>query len=145
MNYLDYDQYFDTKISRTYGIKKFGLITGVVLFLIGISEIVVSVVDLLKTNFNQDGAQQNKASVYTWDENPFWPTYGKGLWVGIFVSKFIIFDFCCLIAKIFKNFRKVVATGILGILSAFEHTITSVIFDYLKYIFQIYAKTYLWN
>ncbi len=86
MSYLDYDQYFDTKISRSYGITKFGLITGILIFFIGITDVAISLVDLFITNYNQDGNQQNKAFVYTWDENPFWPTYGKGLWVGIFVS-----------------------------------------------------------
>ena len=25
---------------------------------------------------------------FIWTENPFWPSYGKGVWVGLIVSRF---------------------------------------------------------
>ena len=86
MSYLDYDEYFETKISRSYGNTYFGLFTGFAIFFIGFADVVVTLIDLFKTNYNQNGAQTNNLYVYTWDENPLWSTYGKGLWVGIFVS-----------------------------------------------------------
>lgn len=35
MPHLDYDNYYDTKISRSYGASKFGLTSAIVIFIIG--------------------------------------------------------------------------------------------------------------
>ena len=40
-----------------------------------------------------------------WTANPFWPTYGKGVWVGLFVSRFF-YKILFLIKKLFKLILK---------------------------------------
>lgn len=83
MSYLDYDQYYDTKTSRYYGNLKFGIVTGTIISLIGLADIIITLIDLFVTNYNQAA---NPEFIYTFDENPLWSTYGKGFWVGIIVS-----------------------------------------------------------
>jgi len=99
----DYDEYYDTKVSRPYGNSKAGCLFGITLFLLGLAMIGITVADLVTANYNQMSTS-SFAYTYVWDENPFWPSYGKGFWVGLIVC----------------------AAGFLGIASSLEHTITSV-------------------
>jgi hypothetical protein len=82
----DYDEYYDTKVSRPYARSNVGLIIGVALAFVGIADIVMTVVDLYVSQYNRGQTETNPDRVYTWDENPFWPSYGKGFWVGLIVS-----------------------------------------------------------
>jgi hypothetical protein len=82
----DYDEYYNTKVSRPYGRSCVGYLLGGAMIFISIVEIAFTIADLFHSNFNQNMQQQNIDYVYTWDENPIWPTYGKGLWVGLIVS-----------------------------------------------------------
>ena len=86
MTHLDYDTYYDTKISRTYATSKLGYTAGSFIVFTGCANIALTIADLFLTNYNQDGRQTATDSVYTWDENPIWPTYGKGFWVGLIVK-----------------------------------------------------------
>jgi len=70
---------------------------------LGLAMIGITIADLCAANYNQLSTS-SFASTYVWDENPFWPSYGKGFWVGLIV----------------------VATGFLGVCSSCEHTITSI-------------------
>ena len=81
----DYDEVYDTKVSRPYGNSKLGFIVGPIFILLGIVAIICTIVELYKGVYNQDKAQRNNQFVFTWDENPFWPSYGKGFWVGLIV------------------------------------------------------------
>ena len=90
MTHLDYDTYYDTKISRTYAKSKLGYIAGFFILFTGCVNIVLTIADLFLTNYNQEGRQTASDYVYTWDENPIWPTYGKGFWVGLIVKLFFI-------------------------------------------------------
>jgi hypothetical protein len=82
----DYDDYYDTRVSRPYGLSRAGVLFGLVIIFIGVADIVITIVDMYVTNFNQGQSQTVLTSVYTWDENPFWPSYGKGFWVGLVVN-----------------------------------------------------------
>ena len=93
----DYDEYYDTKVSRSYGNSKMGLILGVPLIIIGLLDIAFTLTDLFVSNYNQAGTQRNPVLVYTWDENPFWPTYAKGFWVGLIVSRIRQKSLCLLL------------------------------------------------
>ncbi|CAF0972530.1 unnamed protein product [Rotaria sp. Silwood1] len=78
-------------------------ILGIILFLIGLTSLILSVIDLF----------QGKPSVYNYNEsqgglkieNPLWPSSGKGFWVGLVLM----------------------AAGLVGILSSREGTRTSII------------------
>ena len=82
----DYDEYYDTKVSRPYQSSRIGMVFGVIFIILGLIDLILTVIDLYITNFNIGQSQRNANLVYTWDENPFWPTYGKGFWVGLLVS-----------------------------------------------------------
>ena len=81
----DYDEYYDTKVSRSYASSVIGHIFGSILIFLGLCSIVITLVDMYLSNYNQLQSQTDNTKVYTWDENPFWPTYGKGFWVGLIV------------------------------------------------------------
>jgi len=70
---------------------------------LGMAMVGITLADMFASNYNQLSTS-SAASTYVWDENPFWPSYGKGFWVGLIVM----------------------ATGILGCVSSTEHTITSI-------------------
>jgi hypothetical protein len=82
----DYDEYYDTKVSRPYARSKLGFAMGSLIIFIGLAELIISIVDMYVSQYNYGQAQSNFAFVYTWDENPFWPSYAKGFWVGLIVS-----------------------------------------------------------
>jgi len=100
----DYDEYFDTKVSRPYGNSKVGGVLGTLLGFIGLVELAITIADMFHGPFTKDKTQTDANYVYTWDENPFWPSYGKGFWVGL-----ILFT-----------------TGLIGCVSACEHTLASI-------------------
>jgi len=100
----DYDEYYDTKVSRPYGNSKVGGVLGFLLVLVGLAQIGITIADMFRGPFTQDRTQTNSDFVYTWDENPFWPSYGKGFWVGL-----VLF-----------------VTGLLGCVSSCEHTLPSI-------------------
>jgi hypothetical protein len=83
----DYDENYDTKISRLYGRSHIGWSFGSLVTLIGVFDIVVSIVEMYTSQFNFGQSQKDPSMVYTWDENPFWPSYGKGFWVGLIVNE----------------------------------------------------------
>jgi len=101
---LDYDEYYDTVVNRSYGYTKLAALIGLSLVLVGCADIAITIVDMYVSNYNQGGTAGSNY-VYTWDENPFWPTYGKGFWVGLVV----------------------LAAGLLGLVSTLETTITSIL------------------
>ena len=78
----EYDDYYDTRADSRYSGSLIGLLGGIVLILCGLAIIVFSVVDLNIGVYNQN---RLAAGSLVWTENPFWPTYGKGLWVGSLV------------------------------------------------------------
>ena len=82
----DYDEYYDTKVSRPFARSKLGFAFGSLIILIGIADIVMSICDLYLAAYNFGGNQPNPGLVFTWQENPFWPSYAKGFWVGLVVS-----------------------------------------------------------
>jgi len=100
----DYDEYYDTKVSRPYGKSKLGCLLGCIMVFIGAAELSVTIADMFVSEYNLNYAQSSAAFVYTWDENPFWPTYGKGFWVGLVLM----------------------VTGLLGVVSSCEHTLASI-------------------
>jgi len=100
----DYDNYFDTKVSRPYGGSKVGGIMGFLFAFLGLAELALTIADMFTGPFTQNRTQTNVGYVYTWDENPFWPSYGKGFWVGL-----VLFT-----------------TGLIGCVSSCEHTLTSI-------------------
>jgi hypothetical protein len=73
-------------VSHTYGNGKIGFIFGPLLIFLGLVGIGITVADLYRGVFNQDMTQTKVQFVFSWDENPIWPTYGKGFWVGLIVS-----------------------------------------------------------
>jgi hypothetical protein len=83
---MDYDEEYDTKVSRTYGNGKIGFIFGPLMIFLGAVGIAITVADLYRGVFNRNLTQGDIKFVFTWDENPIWPTYGKGFWVGLIVS-----------------------------------------------------------
>ena len=88
----DYDEKYDTKISRLYGRSRAGFAFGSIVMLIGAIDIIISICEMYTTQFNLGQVQTDTSLVYTWDENPFWPSYGKGFWVGLIVCGYFIFD-----------------------------------------------------
>lgn len=90
----DYDERYDTRVSRPYGNSKIGFIFGSLFLLIGAVAIVVTIIDLFRGVYNQNTRQPLNDFVYTWDENPIWPSYGKGFWIGLIVFNiFTLFNF----------------------------------------------------
>jgi hypothetical protein len=82
----DYDEYYDTRVSRPFARSKIGLLFGLAILFVGLLDIILTIVDLYVSIYNFGQTQTNNDLVYAWDENPIWPTYGKGFWVGLIVS-----------------------------------------------------------
>ncbi len=97
----EYDDFYDTRADSRYSDSLIGLIGGLALIICGICLIVFSIIDLDFGVYNE--AQQSATSM-VWTENPFWPTYGKGIWVGLVM----------------------IAAGVLGIFAHCENTLTAV-------------------
>lgn len=74
----EYDSYYDTRASSRYAWSRLGLITGFILFWLGVILIGLGVADMDYGiyNLNKAAAANNNL---IWTPNPFWPTYGKGL------------------------------------------------------------------
>lgn len=75
--YYEYDPYYDTRASSRYAWSHIGLVTGLILFVIGVVLIGLGAADMDYGIYNL-----NKAAAFNnnliWTPNPFWPTYGKG-------------------------------------------------------------------
>jgi hypothetical protein len=100
----EYDREYDTRTNSRYGDLLIGLVAGLLFILLGLASIILTIYDLDRGIYN-DNRQAAVADTLTLTENPFWPTYGKGFWVGLLM----------------------IATGIFGIMSQAEETWTSVI------------------
>lgn len=72
-----FDPYYETKINPRWGRLPIGSVFGYILIFLGLLSFTFCVVDLAQ------GVPPVLESV--WQENPFWPTLGKGLWVGALV------------------------------------------------------------
>lgn len=79
----DYDEIYETRVSRPYARSKLGYMLGPVLICIGVVALVMTITDLYRGIYNLNN---DPNFVYVWDENPIWPAYGKGFWVGLIVS-----------------------------------------------------------
>lgn len=86
----EYDPFYDTRTNSSYGSSYYGLIGGILISLVGSFLVALTLVDLEwgVYNGNKIISQNN---VLLWTENPIWPTYGKGIWVGSLVIFSIIF------------------------------------------------------
>ena len=84
----DFDEVYYTKLNSAYSDKKLGFIFGPLFLFLGLISIIVTIVELFRGIYNQDLKQNNNEFIYTWDENPFWPSYAKGFWVGLIVRDF---------------------------------------------------------
>ena len=82
----DYDEIYETRVSRPYGRSKVGFMFGPILICLGVISLVMTITDLYRGVYT---LAQVPNLTYTWDENPIWPSYGKGFWVGLIVSLFI--------------------------------------------------------
>jgi len=91
-----YDPYYEIKVMLSWGRSAVGTVFGVLLFFIGVMMLTFTIADL------SAGVTPELGSA--WQENSIWPTIGKGIWVGAIL----------------------IATGILGIMSKRERTITSI-------------------
>jgi len=87
-----YDPYYETKVNTRWGRIPIGSVMGSLLVLIGFAAIAFTLSDLC------GGMSVINGSV--WQENAYWPTIGKGLWVGAIM----------------------IATGIIGFISYCERT-----------------------
>jgi hypothetical protein len=67
----DYDEIFETRVSRPYGRSKVGYMFGPVLICIGVVALVMTITDLYRGVYNLN---TDSDFVYVWDENPIWPT-----------------------------------------------------------------------
>lgn len=83
---FEFDPIYDTRTDKHYGFSRIGLI-GILKIILGIALIGLCIGDM------NDGAYRSVnffgGRVLTWSENPWWPTYGKGIWVGLMVRIFI--------------------------------------------------------
>ena len=94
---------------------------GVYFIIFGLSIVVFTIVDLSL------GVSSTNSS--SWQENSIWPTIGKGIWVGIIVSNCSAYIDMIHIYEIFKKIsivKKLIATGIVGIIAVGERTQVSV-------------------
>ena len=73
-----FDPYYETKVNPKWSNSKIGSFLGSLLTVIGAAMVIFSIVDLSR------GVSSNNGSA--WQENSIWPTIGKGIWVGAFVS-----------------------------------------------------------
>ena len=76
-----FDPYYETKVNSKWGNSRIGSVFGGGFIFIGISMLIFSIIDLARGNSSYNGS--------SWQENSIWPTIGKGIWVGAFVSKYI--------------------------------------------------------
>lgn len=79
---FEFDPIYDTRTAVYFGHSRIGLI-GILKILIGIALIGLCIGDM------NDGIYRSTnflgGRVLTWSENPWWPTYAKGVWVGLIV------------------------------------------------------------
>ena len=64
----DYDEYYDTKVSRPFARSKMGFALGALIAFIGFFDIILTVLDLYITQYNMGNSQNNAGLVMTWDE-----------------------------------------------------------------------------
>ena len=76
--YYEYDPYYDTRASSNYAWSYIGLVTGFLLFWIGVALIGLGVSDMDYGVYNLNKMAQFNNNLI-WTPNTFWPTYGKGL------------------------------------------------------------------
>ncbi|RNA02560.1 hypothetical protein BpHYR1_012272 [Brachionus plicatilis] len=111
---FEFDPIYDTRTDKHYGFSRIGLI-GILKIILGIALIGLCIGDM------NDGAYRSVnffgGRVLTWSENPWWPTYGKGIWVGLMLM----------------------AVGVFGIVAHFEVTYTAIkVFGYSSLIVAIF-------
>jgi hypothetical protein len=80
--YFEYDPQYDVRANNKYFSSKIGLIGFLLLFFIGIMQITFTLIDMDWGVYNLQKKAIPRQSLI-WTENPFWPTYGKGFWVGL--------------------------------------------------------------
>lgn len=71
---LEFDAFYDTRTNGWYRASRIGLLSGIILILIGLVLLALCIGDMSRGYYNHTGT----AAVLTWWENPIWPTYGKG-------------------------------------------------------------------
>lgn len=86
---FEYDPLYDTRTSSRYGRSRIGLFAGIIQILVGIALAALTLADMDVGFYNNNKQAQSLETTFIWTENPFWPTFGKGLWVGLIVRGFI--------------------------------------------------------
>jgi hypothetical protein len=87
---FEYDPVYDVRANRNYRLSKVGLILGLWLLFSGFLMILFNLIDMDWGVYNW-GKRALPEDNLIWRNNIFWPTYSKGLWVGLFVSLSIVF------------------------------------------------------
>jgi hypothetical protein len=87
-----YDFYYETKVNPRWGRIPVGSVMGSLLVILGFASIAFTLSDLTAGMTMVNGS--------AWQENSYWPTIGKGLWVGAIM----------------------IATGVIGFISYLERT-----------------------
>jgi len=107
-----YDPYYETKVNPRWGRIPIGSVLGALLILIGLAAIAFTLSDLTSGMTPVNGS--------AWQENSYWPTIGKGLWVGAIL----------------------IVTGIIGFISYCERTQVSLYifngFSWASAVFSLY-------
>ena len=96
----EYDEYYNTRVSRVWAVSWFPYIIGILFIIFGIVAIIVNSIDLGQgvvkdpkfhnpNNRRLTSAVLNPPNIASsWHENSIWPTIGKGIWYGLLVSFF---------------------------------------------------------
>ncbi|CAF0724953.1 unnamed protein product [Brachionus calyciflorus] len=102
----EYDPIYDTRTNYVFGCWRIGLL-GIPLILLGIVLAGLCIADMNDGAYRSSNLFGNR--VIAWSENPWWPTYAKGVWVGLML----------------------ITLGVLGIIAHYEETHTAIkVFGY---------------
>ena len=97
---FEYDEFYNTRVNRAWVRSILPVILGIVFIILGIGTIIFSTVDISRgvvvdtsknPNYVSTGSVPSADTLASsWNENSIWPTLGKGIWVGLLVSIYII-------------------------------------------------------
>lgn len=82
----EYDPKYDVRTNYKYKTSWVARYVWPLLFFIGIMQIMFTLIDMDWGVYNLNKRASGLDNIL-WTPNPFWPTYGKGLWIGLLVKQ----------------------------------------------------------
>jgi hypothetical protein len=84
---FEYDPVYDVRANQNYRASRLGLIFGSLLIFTGFCLILFTLIDMDWGVYN-DNKRASPQNNLIWRDGLFWPTYSKGVWVGLLVCEF---------------------------------------------------------